>query len=89
MKKFKFELKQDVTVIASGEKGKVISRLESMYHSDQYLVEHVENGSGKGIESWKYAGQLRAAVAVKKVAPKKKRAVVKKPTLPTPTKKGK
>ena len=47
----KFELKQDVTIMASDEHGVVIGRAEYAYADPSYLVRY-KCADGRAVESW-------------------------------------
>lgn len=47
----KFDLKQTVTITASGETGEVIGRAEYTSADPQYLVRY-KAADGRGVESW-------------------------------------
>jgi hypothetical protein len=51
MKEFRFELKQTVTIAASGESGEVIGRAEYTTSEDNYLVRY-RAADGRATESW-------------------------------------
>lgn len=47
----KFELKQTVTIAASGERGEVIGRAEYVTSEPQYLLRY-KCADGRAVESW-------------------------------------
>lgn len=57
---FKFELKQKVSISASGETGEVIGRAEYSNAEDGYLVRY-KAGDGRAVESWWTEQALEAA----------------------------
>jgi hypothetical protein len=73
--KFKFELKQPVTIQSSGEQGVVKSRVEHVDQKNQYLV-HYKAADGRAVEAYWFESDLKAIPAA---APKPKR--VSKPTV--------
>ena len=97
IKKFKFDLKAGVTIIATGVVGKVISRSDNVNSKDQFCVAHEGKTSGKAIIEWCYENEVKltpvvkSRIAVKKPAKKaaptpavKKRAAPKKRALKSP-----
>lgn len=48
---WKFELKQSVSIAASGESGEVIGRSEYSYAERSYLVRY-KAADGRAVESW-------------------------------------
>ena len=81
MKKFKFELKTSVTIISSGETGKIIGRTDNVNSSDQFLIEY-KAGDGRAVTDWWYGNQIKLTPVVKAVV--KKRAAPKKRALKSP-----
>jgi N-acetylmuramic acid 6-phosphate (MurNAc-6-P) etherase len=53
----KFELKQTVTISASGETGDVIGRAEYAHAENSYLVRY-KCADGRAVESWWTEGAL-------------------------------
>lgn len=49
--KFKFELKQQVTIAASGEQGTVIGRAEYVHCENSYYIRY-KAADGRATESW-------------------------------------
>lgn len=49
--KFKFELGQDVTITASGEKGIVIGRAEYLHCENTNYIRY-KAADGRAVESW-------------------------------------
>jgi len=49
--KFKFELKQQVTIAVSGEQGTVIGRAEYEHSENTYWVRY-KSADGRAVESW-------------------------------------
>ena len=49
--KFKFELKQQVTIATSGEQGAVIARAEYDHSENSYLIRY-KAADGRAQESW-------------------------------------
>jgi len=49
--KFKFELKQQVTITASGETGEVIGRAEYQTAENSYLIRY-KCADGRAVEAW-------------------------------------
>lgn len=47
----KFELKQQVTIAASGENGEVIGRAEYTNAENTYLIRY-KSGDGRAVETW-------------------------------------
>lgn len=79
MTKFKFDLKQSVRIIASGEQGIVIGRSEHTAVDNQYNVRY-KCGDGRAVEAWWTQTALSAVPVVVKAkpapkAPRKPRAV--------------
>lgn len=57
---FKFDLKQVVTIEASGETGTVIARAEYATSEDSYLLRY-RGADGRAVESWWSESALSAA----------------------------
>lgn len=57
MKKYKFDLEENVQLVMSGEKGFVIGRAEYLETVNNYLVRYV-TADGSQIESWFCEGAL-------------------------------
>lgn len=74
MSKFKFNLKQQVKIAASGEQGKVVGRAEYTNAGNAYLIEY-QAADGRATTAW---WAQTALVAVPVVA-KKPRAKAAKP----------
>lgn len=47
----KFELKQAVTIAASGEVGEVVGRAQYLHSEPSYLVRY-KSADGRAVESW-------------------------------------
>lgn len=58
-KSFKFNLRQQVQIIVSGESGSVRARSDGVDRPHQYLVEY-KNSQGMATEAWWTEDQLQA-----------------------------
>lgn len=61
MKVFKYELRQRVVIVESGETGMVVARSDSTSSIDQYLVRY-KNATGIAVEQWWSVDALEPAI---------------------------
>lgn len=59
MGKMKFDLAQEVTIEASGEKGIVVGRAQYLLSENSYLLRY-KAADGKAVETWWNESALRA-----------------------------